>query len=155
MKKALIIIAVFLILGVIAGIIYVANERRKKKVAEQRTVLAGKSESEFLDYIRPLWETKWKQAAIDYHKQDSTYLFAINDADKLNCPRIDPTHVNYPAFVNCVLPALTERVNNDWKTTKPKPLNIDWAKQYWLPEQVGLLGIDYNNPIVQQALQKI
>ena len=172
MKKVFIVLAILVTVGVTATVIYLYVKKRKEKQdAEDRKVFNGKTRSEFLEIIRPLWRAKWFEASQDWILDNAVYLNAIIVADGLESCTAPNGYGNKrytqsgldsmtiaqrrETLLPCFGEGIANRNNAVWDKEKPTPFGIDWAKTYWLPQTVGEMDIDFNNKIVNEVLRKI
>jgi len=179
MKAVIRIVIIVVVFGVTGLLIYYFA--KKKQDAKDRENLNGMTRSEFFDVVRPEWKTKWIEGTKDYISdmpvrytitdkaggQTITVTYNIGQGTKEILPemsdRITITSDNWKSNIlkdalksgKTYQEELESNVNYLWKKDKPNPMEVDWAKAYWLPQLIDGIGINYNNELVQKLIYKI
>jgi len=148
MSKKLVIFVVILAV-IAAGVAYYLyiKARRDEK---DRLVLGGLTRNEFLDSLKRQWESEYRNAMTAYISDSGTdWNRAIIDLMQNEFMHLNSTE--YEAEYQRRIDAAV-----DWAWEQnPKPIDIDWARQYWLPRAVDNMNVNINDKLVQELISKI
>lgn len=142
------IIVVIVVLGAVSIALYLVWKRNRDK--SDRLVLNGMTRKEFLSSIRPLWESEYKKAMHAYISDPATeWNRAI--IDQLQSKPLPANSADYEQMKQ-------EAINTavDWAWAKdPNPMDIEWARTFWLPKVIDGMDINTNDKLVEELLYKI
>ncbi len=142
------IIIAILILSAISLTIYFLWKRKRDK--EDRIILNGKTRSEFLDVMRKAWESEYRTAMKSYVNDTTT--------DWNQEIRKDLTerglNIQSTEYHQAYEDAKQYAVDFAW-SKDPNPMDIDWARQFWVPKVTDEMNVNVNDDLVQKLLYKI
>jgi len=148
MKKVVKIFIILAVFGVIGAIFLVL--KKKKQDAKDREILNGMTGKEFLERIRPAWKNKFISSQISWLK---------------NQPEYSKSYIveNNPDFTSVMDANLQKYIDEttrgsaegSWSQLKPNPMDFDWSRLYWLPQEIDKMGLNINHERVQELIRKI
>ena len=156
MKKFIKILVVFAIFGVIG--LAVMAVRKKKKESKDREILNGMTGSEFLDRIRPAWESKFKTAQESWLRDQPEYDRSFNGSFQEYKYNIggDPVPQKSQSQIDAEIDKLVKgSAEGSWNELSPNPNDYDWARLYWLPTEIDRMGLNINHDRVRELIAKI
>ena len=169
MKKWIIIAIIVVVVIVI--VVMAHKAAMKKRDAADREILNGLTRKEFMAQFIPSWQAKYTKGVVDAWLNNDQYILDtawnackslfercdddnIWGKDKCNTAKNNFTSPSDP-MRSCVKPVFAGQALESFKKKKPNPLEVEWARKFWLPQIINDFGIEIHKAGVKDIINLV